>query len=58
MHPNYVLIAHYIMAQYSLKAGMKKFKDRGKEAVSKELSQLHLRDTFEPINLKELSKQE
>jgi hypothetical protein len=42
MHPNYVLIVHYIMAQFSLKTGMNKFKDRGKETISKELSQLNL----------------
>jgi hypothetical protein len=46
------------MAQYSLKAGMKRLKERGEEAVTKELSQLHYRDTFEPIHPKELNDQE
>jgi hypothetical protein len=42
-----------------MKAGMKQFKECGKEAVSKELSQLHFRDTyFEPVNPKELADQD
>jgi hypothetical protein len=56
---HYVLVAHYIMTQYSMKAGMKKkFKERGEEAVTKELSQLHYRDTFEPLHSRDLNKQE
>jgi hypothetical protein len=55
---HYILIAHYIKTQYSMKAGMKKFKERGKEAVSKELSQLHYQDTFEPLHSKSLTFQE
>jgi hypothetical protein len=55
---HYILIAHHIMTHYSMKAGMKKFKKCGKEAVSKELSQLHYRDTIEPLHPKDLNKQE
>jgi hypothetical protein len=55
---NYVLVAHNIMAQFSMKAGLKRFKKRGEEPVSKELSQLHFQDTFEPINPKDLSEEE
>jgi hypothetical protein len=55
---NYVLVAHYIMAQFSMKAGLKRFKERGEEAVTKELSQLHSRDTFKPINPKDLKKKD
>jgi hypothetical protein len=58
MDPNYVLIAHHIMTQFSMKAGLKRFKQRGEEAVSKELSQLHFGDTFKPIHPKELNKEE
>jgi hypothetical protein len=54
----YVLVAHYIMTQYSMKAGMRKFKKRGEDAISKELSQLHYQDTFEPVHPKHLSFQE
>jgi hypothetical protein len=46
------------MVQYSMKAGMKQFKQRGEDAVSKELSQLHFRDTFEPLNPKDLTNEE
>jgi hypothetical protein len=55
---NYVLVAHYIMAQFLMRAGFKRFKERGEEAVTKELSQLHFRDTFEPINPKDLNEVE
>jgi hypothetical protein len=41
-----------------MKAGMKEFKERGEDAVSKELSQLHFRDTFEPIHPKDLSDEQ
>jgi hypothetical protein len=46
---------HHAMTQYSLKEGLKKFKEIGEEAVSKELLQLHTRDTFKPQNAEELS---
>jgi hypothetical protein len=58
LDPDYALVAHYIMVQYSLKTGMKHFKERGEKAVSKELAQLHFRHTFEPINPKDLNEQE
>jgi hypothetical protein len=48
-------VMHHAMTQYSLKKGLKKFKKVGEEAVSKELLQLHMRDTFKPQNVKELS---
>jgi hypothetical protein len=35
-------IMHHAMTQYSLKNGLKKFKEVGEEAVSKELLQLHV----------------
>ena len=46
------------MTQLSMKAGMRQLYDKGQNDVSKELSQLHMRDTFEPINPKRLNKQE
>jgi hypothetical protein len=52
LHAN---IMHHAMTQYSLKKGLKKFKEVGEEAVSKELLQLHMRDTFKPQNADELS---
>jgi hypothetical protein len=41
-----------------MKAGLKRFKERGEEVVTKELSQLHFRDTFEPINPNDLNEEE
>ena len=39
-----------------MKAGLKLKGKKGSQAVSNELSQLHLRDTFRPINTRSLSK--
>jgi hypothetical protein len=57
---NYILVAHCIMTQCSLKAGIKHFKERAgkKAAVSKELHQLHFRGTFEPVHPRDLTKEE
>ena len=41
---------HYMMAQLSIKQVLKKFKETGEEAVSKELLQIHLRDAFAPVD--------
>ena len=41
-----------------MKAGLKGWGNKGKQEVSKELSQLHMQDTFRPINSKTLSKTE
>jgi hypothetical protein len=43
------------MTQYSLKRGLNKFKVKAEEAVSKELMQLHMKDTFEPHDVKTLT---
>ena len=51
-------VVHYTMTELSMKARLKRWGNRGKQAVSKELSQLHMRDTFRPINSKTLSKTE
>ena len=51
-------VVHYKMTQLSMKAGLKIWGNKGKQAVSKELSQLHMRDTFRPINSNTLLKTE
>jgi hypothetical protein len=38
------------MTQYNMKQGIKKFGDKGKEAVLVELQQLYDRDVMTPIN--------
>ena len=54
--PSWDHVVHYAMTQLSIKAGLKIWGTKGSQAVSNELSQLHLRDTFRPINTKSLSK--
>ena len=46
------------MTQYSLKEGLKMFKQLGINATMEELQQLHLRDSFEPMIPKEMTRQE
>ena len=45
-------VMHIIMTQLSMKASMKHWGEHGTGAVSKELQQLHHRDTFEPVDPK------
>jgi hypothetical protein len=47
MHAN---IVHHAMTQYSLNKGLRKFQKEGKKAVEKELEQLHMKETFAPVN--------
>ena len=51
-------VIHCGMTKLSMKAGMRQWGNKGHNDVSKELSQLHMRDTFEPINPKTLNNQE
>ena len=44
--------------QYMLKKGLKKFKERGDAAVTKELDQLHQRNCFSPVDIATLSSEE
>ena len=56
--PDYTLVAHLIMTQLSMKAGLKKWGEQASGGVTEELAQLHYRDTFEPVDAKKMSKQE
>jgi hypothetical protein len=49
-------VMHHAMTQYSLKKGLRKFQKVGEAAVSKELRQLHMRDTFTPQKVEDLSE--
>eukprot|EP00957_Ditylum_brightwellii_P193756 14754801-Ditylum_brightwellii.AAC.1 len=40
---------------YSLKKGLKHFRDKGRKAVGKEILQLHNRKVFQPIHVKDLT---
>ena len=46
------------MTQLSMKAALKRRGTKGKKAVTNELSQLHMRETFRPIDPKTLSQNE
>ncbi len=45
-----------MMHKFSLKAGLKKFGDEGKKVVSKELTQLHKKIVYVPVNPDKLAK--
>jgi hypothetical protein len=44
----HAMVIHHAMTQYSVKSGLRKFKEKGEKAVSQELLQLHMRNTFAP----------
>jgi len=48
----------YIMTQYNLKPGLRKFGKRGQTASVKELTQLHVMDVWRPIHMEKLSREE
>ena len=48
----------HILTQLSLKCELSEWQQQGEQVVTKELSQLHYRDTFEPVNPSTLSKKE
>jgi hypothetical protein len=43
-------IVHRAMTQYSLNKGLVKFQKEGEKAFKKELEQLHMKETFAPVN--------
>ncbi len=47
-----------VLVHYSMKAGIKKFQDRGKAGVSKELTQMHDMEAFHPVTRDLLTKEE
>jgi hypothetical protein len=46
------------LAQYSITAGLKKFKEKGEAGVTKELTQMHDMTVFRPVFKEALSKEE
>jgi hypothetical protein len=58
LKPDWDTLTCKCMLQLSMKAGLKQFGKHGEDGVSKELNQLHLRDTFEPIDPKKLTADE
>ena len=48
----------YLMTQYNLKPGLRKFGARGQTAAVKELTQLHIMDTWMPMAADKLSREQ
>jgi hypothetical protein len=58
IEPDWDIVTFKCMTRLFMKAGLKRFGKQGEDAVSKELNQRHLRDTFEPVDSTELSTEE
>jgi hypothetical protein len=49
----------YLLTQYNLKPGLRKFGAKGeKAALNKEMTQLHIMDTWTPIEAEKLSREQ
>ena len=48
----------YSFTKYSLKRGLKELEERGEKAVTEELYQIHMRDTFFSKSAKHLTKEQ
>jgi hypothetical protein len=53
-----IKIWRYVMMQYNLKPGLRKFGDRGTTAEVKEFTQLHIIDTWMAMDPTKLSREE
>jgi hypothetical protein len=53
-----MMIWGYMMMQYNLKAGLRKFGDKGKMAAMEEMTQLHIMDTWKVMDPAKLSREE
>ena len=48
----------YLMTQYNLKPGLRKFGERGAAAARDELTQLHIMDTWKDMDPSKISREE
>ena len=48
-------IVHHTLAQYTLKEGMRRYKEQGKNAEAAEMKQLHDKLAFKPFKKKSLT---
>ena len=53
-----MMVWAYMMTQYNLKPGLRKFGARGVTAAVKELTQLHIMDTWMPLEASKLSREQ
>jgi len=56
--PRKSVVMQHCLAQLSMKKGLKVHRKAAKKALKKELRQMHLRDTFEPVHFKDLTVEE
>jgi hypothetical protein len=48
----------YLMTQYNLKSGLRKFGDKGAKAAMDKLTQLHIMDTWTTMNLSKITRED
>ena len=48
----------YILMQYNLKPGLRKFGTRGEKAALKKMTQLHIMDTWTPMDAGKLLREQ
>ncbi len=48
----------YLLTQYNLKPGLRKFGAKGEKAALKEMTQLHIMDTWTPLEAHKLSREQ
>jgi hypothetical protein len=48
----------YMMVQFNLKPGLRKFGSKGEKAAMKELTSLHVMDTWKPMDVTKLSREQ
>ena len=53
-----MMVWGYLMTQYNLKPGLRKFGTRGVSAAVKELTQLHIMDTWTPLEVSKISREQ
>jgi hypothetical protein len=53
-----MIVWGYMMMQYNLKAGLRKFGDKGKTAAMEEMTQLHIMDMWKAMDPAKLSQEE
>eukprot|EP00957_Ditylum_brightwellii_P029399 2222331-Ditylum_brightwellii.AAC.1 len=55
---DFAKVAHYALTQFLVKVGLKYFNKKDEDDISKEFSTLHHKDTFQPLDMMELTKEQ
>ena len=51
-------VVRQVFTQLSMKKGLAEWKEHGEDAITKELKQLHMQNTFEPVHPSSLTKED